>query len=82
MSSVYITNTKFQLKHHICFYCPFVNQDYYSRVSDTVDLVLQYKYITTTTELDIGDIIGLIVLVLIFWFGICLGDLHAGNYCK
>ena len=43
-----------------------MNQDYYSRVSDTVDLLLQYKYVTTTTELDIGDIIGLIVLVLIF----------------
>ena len=32
----------YQSKHHMCFYDFFVTQDYYSCVSVTVDLVLQY----------------------------------------
>ena len=32
----------YQSKHYICFYGLFVTQDYYSCVSVTVDLVLQY----------------------------------------
>ena len=32
----------YQSKHHMCFNGFFVTQDYYSCVSVTVDLVLQY----------------------------------------
>ena len=47
LSNAYITNKKrlyhsYQSKHYISFYDFFVTQDYYSCVSVTVDLVLQY----------------------------------------
>ena len=32
----------YQAKHHMCFYDFFVTEDYYSCVSVTIDLVLQY----------------------------------------